>query len=315
MKRAIVTLCTVILAGVAGLADTLAAHRPQQDKQRQKGTIRVQTNLVSILANVTDAKGEPVIGLAQSAFQLFEEGVEQKIVRFEPQTNRPLDLALMVDTSGSAVIELKIERDAALHFVQEVVRPGDRLAVFSFTSDVIQLCNFSDDPRLLEAAVRRVDPGADMGTSLYDAVVLGSQSVKRQGADRRRALVIITDAGETTSYWKFDDARRAAVASDALLYTVVVRPMKSDAGWNTAGEHAIETITDSTGGAMFYPTDLSELTGIFDQINRELRTQYLLGYYPTPTPPAGSSRHVAVKVNTGDNVRYRKEYLTAGAVQ
>ena len=315
MKRAIVTLCTVMLAGVAGLADTLAAHRPQQDKQRQKGTIRVQTNLVSILANVTDAKGEPVIGLAQSAFQLFEEGVEQKIVRFEPQTNRPLDLALMVDTSGSAVIELKIERDAALHFVQEVVRPGDRLAVFSFTSDVIQLCNFSDDPRLLEAAVRRVDPGADMGTSLYDAVVLGSQSVKRQGADRRRALVIITDAGETTSYWKFDDARRAAVASDALLYTVVVRPMKSDAGWNTAGEHAIETITDSTGGAMFYPTDLSELTGIFDQINRELRTQYLLGYYPTPTPPAGSSRHVVVKVNTGDNVRYRKEYLTAGAVQ
>jgi Ca-activated chloride channel family protein len=304
-----------MLAGVAGLADTLAAHRPQQDKQRQKGPIRVQTNLVSILANVTDAKGEPVIGLAQSAFQLFEEGVEQKIVRFEPQTNRPLDLALMVDTSGSAVIELKIERDAALHFVQEVVRPGDRLAVFSFTSDVIQLCNFSDDPRLLEAAVRRVDPGADMGTSLYDAVVLGSQSVKRQGADRRRALVIITDAGETTSYWKFDDARRAAVASDALLYTVVVRPMKSDAGWNTAGEHAIETITDSTGGAMFYPTDLSELTGIFDQINRELRTQYLLGYYPTPTPPAGSSRHVVVKVNTGDNVRYRKEYLTAGAVQ
>jgi Ca-activated chloride channel homolog len=316
MKKATATLCAFLLAGTTvGLADTLAAYRPQQDKERQKGTIRVQTNLVSILANVTDAKGEPVIGLGQNAFQLFEEGVEQKIVRFEPQTNRPLDLALMVDTSGSAVIELKIERDAASHFVQEVVRPGDRLSVFSFTSDVIQLCNFSDDPKLLESAVRRVDPGADMGTSLYDAVVLGSQSVRRQGADRRRALVIITDAGETTSYWKFDDARRAAVASDALLYTVVVRPMKSDAGWNTAGEHAIETITDSTGGAMFYPTDLSELTGIFDQINRELRTQYLLGYYPTPTPPAGSSRHVAVKVNTGDNVRYRKEYLTAGAAQ
>jgi hypothetical protein len=66
---------------------------------------------------------------------------------------------------------------------------------------------------------------------------------------------------------------------------------------------------------MFYPTDLSELTGIFDRINRELRTQYLLGYYPNPTPPPGSSRHVLVKVNTGDNVRSRKEYLTAGAAQ
>ncbi|MFZ0521083.1 MAG: VWA domain-containing protein [Candidatus Acidiferrales bacterium] len=315
MKQAIFTLCAVMLAGMAGLAETVAAHRPQQDKQRQKGTIRVQTDLVSILASVTDAKGEPVIGLAQSAFQVFEEGVEQTIVRFEPQTNRPLDLALMVDTSGSAAIELKIERDAAAHFVDEVVRPGDRLAVFSFTSDVIQLSNFSDDTRVLEAAVRRVDLGADMGTSLYDAVVLGSQSVRRQGADRRRAVVIITDAGETTSVSKFEDARRAAIASDTLLYTVVVRPMKSDGGWNTAGEHAIETITDSTGGAMYYPTDLSELNGIFDRINRELRTQYLLGYYPNPTPPAGSSRHVAVKVNTGDNVRSRTEYMTAGVAR
>ena len=282
-----VTLCAVMLVGMAGLAKTVAARRPQQDKQKQKGTIRVQTDLVSILASVTDAKGEPVIGLAQSAFQVLEEGVEQKIVRFEPQTNRPIDLALMVDTSGSAAIELKIERDAAAHFVDEVVRPGDRLAVFSFTSDVIQLSSFSDETKVLEEAVRRVDLGADMGTSLYDAVVLGSQSVRRQGADRRRAVVIITDAGETTSISKFEDARRAAIASDTLLYTVVVRPMKSNGGWNTAGEHAIETITDSTGGAMYYPTDLSELNGIFDRINQELRTQYLLSYYPNPTPPPG----------------------------
>ncbi len=272
----------------------------------------MQTDLVSILASVTDDKGEPVIGLAQSAFQLTEEGIAQKIVRFEPQTNRPLDLALMIDTSGSAAIELKIERDAAEHFVQEVVRPNDRLAVFSFTSDVVQLSNFSDDSKVLEGAIHRVEMGADMGTSLYDAVVLGSQSVRRQGAERRRALVIITDAGETTSVSKFEDARRAAIGSNILLYTVVVRPMKSDAGWNTAGEHAISTITDSVGGAMYYPTNLSELGEIFDRINRELRTQYLLGYYPSPTPPPGSDRHVVVTVNSGDTVRYRKEYFTAG---
>ncbi len=275
----------------------------------------MQTDLVSILASVTDAKGEPVIGLDQSAFQILEQGVAQTIVRFEPQTNRPLDLALMVDASGSTAIELKIERDAAVHFVEEVVRPGDRLAIFSFAADVVQLSNFSDDLKQLDNAIHRVDTSPDLGTSLYDAVVLGSQSVRRQGAERRRALVIITDAGETTSVSKFDDARRAAIASGVLLYTVVVRPMKSDAGWNTAGEHAISTITDSTGGAMYYPTDLSELGAIFDRINQELRTQYLLGYYPNPTPPPGSDRHVVVKVNTGDNVRYRKEYFTAGAAQ
>ena len=313
MNRAIATVCTFALAGFGAFADvTATASGPQKLQQKQKGPIRVTTDLVSILASVTNAKGEPVIGLDQSVFQLTEEGVAQKIVRFEAQTNRPLDLALMIDTSGSAAIELKIERDAAEHFVEEVVRPGDRLAVFSFTSDVVQLSNFSDDAKVLENAIRRVEMGADMGTSLYDAVVLGSQSVRRQGQDRRRALVIITDAGETTSSSSFEDARRAAIASGALLYTVVVRPMKSDAGWNTAGEHAISTITDSTGGAMYYPTNLSELGAIFDRINQELRTQYLLGYYPNPTPPPGSDRHVAVTVNTGDSVRYRKEYFTGG---
>jgi|SRR5580658_4639029 Ca-activated chloride channel family protein len=318
MNRAIATLCTLVLAGLCAFVHAKASNPEQsqpQQQQRQKGPIRVQTDLVSILASVIDAKGEPVTGLDQSAFQLTEEGIAQKIVRFEPQTNRPLDLALMLDASGSAAIELKIEREAAARFIEEVVRPSDRLAVFSFAADVVQLSNFSADLKQLDSAVRRVDTSPDMGTSLYDAVVLGSQSVRRQGAERRRALVIITDAGETTSVSKFEDARRTAIASNILLYTVVVRPMKSDAGWNTAGEHAISTITDSVGGAMYYPTDLSELGAIFDRINRELRTQYLLGYYPSPTPPPGSDRHVAVTVNSGDTVRYRREYFTAGVAQ
>jgi Ca-activated chloride channel family protein len=318
MNRAIATLCTLVLAGFCAFVHAKASNPEQsqpQQQQRQKGPIRVQTDLVSILASVIDAKGEPVTGLDQSAFQLTEEGIAQKIVRFEPQTNRPLDLALMLDASGSAAIELKIEREAAARFIEEVVRPSDRLAVFSFAADVVQLSNFSADLKQLDSAVRRVDTSPDMGTSLYDAVVLGSQSVRRQGAERRRALVIITDAGETTSVSKFEDARRTAIASNILLYTVVVRPMKSDAGWNTAGEHAISTITDSVGGAMYYPTDLSELGAIFDRINRELRTQYLLGYYPSPTPPPGSDRHVAVTVNSGDTVRYRREYFTAGVAQ
>src|SRR5277367_484870 len=99
-------LGTGALVGLIGLAD--AKPRPQSATQKQKGAIRVQTDLVNVLASVIDGNGEPVIGLTQDAFQISEENVAQKIVRFEPQTNRPLDLALMVDTSGSAVIELKI---------------------------------------------------------------------------------------------------------------------------------------------------------------------------------------------------------------
>jgi Ca-activated chloride channel homolog len=322
MKQLTSAVLAIGLAGVsAAPALTRFEARPtsrqqsSQSSQQQKphGPIRVQTNMVNILANVIDANNEPVTGLDQSAFQITEEGVPQKIVRFEPQTNRPLDLALMVDMSGSAAIELKIEKDAAEHFFGEVVRPGDKLAVFSFTSEVNQLSNFTDNAKTLSEAIRKADPGSDMGTSIYDALVLGSGALRRQGADRRRAIVLLTDAGETTSYYKFDDARKAMITSDALFYTVVVRPMKSDAGRNTAGEHAIQTITDGAGGAMFFPTTVNEISQNFDLINRELRTQYLLSYYPTPTPPPGTLRHLVVTVSSGDTVRYRKQYFTAGA--
>src|SRR5271167_1572424 len=116
-----------------GLLEKAHAQPQANATQKQKQPIRIQTDLVNILASVIDANGEPVIALPQTAFQLFEENVEQKIVRFEPQTNRPLKLALVVDYSGLAKIELKIEREPAERFVKEVVRPEERVAVFSFT--------------------------------------------------------------------------------------------------------------------------------------------------------------------------------------
>jgi Ca-activated chloride channel family protein len=122
---------------------------------------------------------------------------------------------------------------------------------------------------------------------------------------------MVTDAGETTSRADFDAARKEAVLSNALLYTIVIRPVKNESGRNTAGEHALETMTDTTGGAMFYPDTPQELTAIFDRIDRELRTQYLLAYYPTPRGPANTYRSIVVTVDPSSyRVRHRKSYLT-----
>src|SRR5262249_11765625 len=162
----------------------------------------------------------------------------QKIEVFEAETQQPLDLALMVDTSLSEVSDLSFETDAAAHFIGQVVRPGDRAAVFEFADHVTQLTSFSDDLPRLQSAVRRVSPGD--GTAIYDAVYLGSEALARGAAGRRRVLVLITDAGETTSNSDFESARRAALRADSLLYTIVVRPVKSEGGRNTAGEHALE---------------------------------------------------------------------------
>ncbi len=276
--------------------------------QRRSTELRVQTDLVAILASVTDQNGQPIPDLTQDSFQVSEEGVPQKIARFEAQTDRPLDLALMIDSSMSAFKDLRFEADASGRFIQQVVRPGDALAVYEFDESVTKLSNFSDDVPRLQAAVRKIVPGS--GTSIYDAVELASDSLSRLPQGRRRAIVLVTDGGETTSVAKFDDTRRAAIKSGALLYTIIVRAVNNENGRNTAGEHALITITDSTGGALFILEDANQISQMFDRINRELRTQYLLGYYPSPTPPPGSDRHVHVQVKGDYVVRYRKEYFT-----
>jgi Ca-activated chloride channel homolog len=282
---------------------------PAEDPQsNQRGKIRVSVNLVNILASVLDEHNRPATDVARDSFQVFEEGVEQKIEVFESETQQPLDLALMIDASLSAHKEIAFEQDAAAHFIKQVLRPGDRLSVFAISEDVTQLASYSDNVSALQSAVHHMPAGA--GTSIYDALLLGSHTLERRGAERRRVIILVTDAGETTSSSDFDAARKAAVRSGALLYTIVIRPVKNESGRNTAGEHALETITDTTGGAMFFPDTVEELDSIFNQIDRELRTQYRLGYYPTPRGPANTYRKIEVKVTGTYQVRSRKTYLT-----
>jgi len=299
----------VLFAGALAAAGWLAISSGAR-QQASPNEIRVQTDLVNIPASVMDAAGHPVLGLGQGDFQLSEENVPQTIARFEAQTNRPVDIALMVDASASAYKELKFETDAAAHFIAQVVHPDDTLGVFAVTEVVTQLADFSGDVPKLQDAARKISPGA--GTSLYDAIVLGSHTLRRRPPGRRRAIVLVTDAGETTSISKFEDARRAAISSEIQLYTVVIRPVKNESGRNTAGEHALITIIQSAGGGIFILDDLTQLDAMFARINDALRTQYLLGYYPHPTPPPGSDRHVHLTVKGGYDMQYRSEYFTAG---
>ncbi len=274
----------------------------------QRGKIKVDVNLVNVLASVLDDHNRPAPDLPIEAFQLFEEGVQQRIEVFESETQQPLDLVLMIDASLSAHKEISFEQEASAHFIRQVLRPGDRLALFYFDENVTRAADFSDNVPVLQAAVRKIPPGA--GTSIYDAVLLGARSLERRGEDRRRVIILVTDAGETTSTADFDAARKEAVRSGTLLYTIVIRPVKNEGGRNTAGEHALETITDTTGGAMFFPDVPQELDIIFDRIDRELRTQYRLGYYPNPRGPANAYRSIEVKVLGTYKVRHRKSYLT-----
>jgi Ca-activated chloride channel family protein len=284
--------------------------RNEENDQDQRGRIRSEVTLVSMLASVLGKDGRPALGLTADQFEVYEEGVKQKIEVLEPETQQPLDLALMIDSSLSEIKELEFEGDAASRFVQKLVRPADRLAVYEFADAVTQLAPFSSNVPALQAALRRIVPGD--GTALYDAIFLGSQGLTKNPAGRRRAIVLVTDAGETTSRADFETARRAALRADALLYTIVVRAVKNEGGRNTAGEHALETIADSTGGATYFPDTIAQLGDMFDLIDRELRTQYRLAYYPDPRPPAGTFRTLEVRVKCECKVRSRKAYYSGG---
>ena len=285
-------------------SDTSSADEAAQQRSR----IKVSVNLVNVLVSVLDENNRPAPDLPIEAFQLFEEGVRHKIEIFESETKQPLEIVLMIDASLSAHKEITFEQQAAARFIGQVLRPEDHLAIYSFDETVTQIAGFSGNAEALERAVHNVPGGA--GTSIYDALLLGSHALESRGEDRRRVIILVTDGGETTSRADFESARKAAVRANTLLYTILVRPVKNESGRNTAGEHAIETITDTSGGAIFFPDSPQDLDIIFDRIDRELRTQYRLGYYPNPRGPANTYRSIEVKVLDTYKVRHRKTYLT-----
>ena len=270
-------------------------EKPQQPPST-KGAIKVNVNLVNVLVSVVDEQKRPAPNLPQ------------KVEFFESETKWPLDIALMIDASLSAHMDIQFERQAAEHFIRQVLQPDDRMAIFSFDETVTQRTTFTDKVQVLQDAVAKIPDGA--GTSIYDAVLLGSQALGKRTGERRRVIVLVTDGGETTSQADFETARRAAVRGEVLLYTVLIRPVKNENGRNTAGEHALQTITETTGGAMFFPNVAQELADIFDRIESELRTQYRLGYYPNPRGPANTYRTIEVKVLPGYAARHRASYLT-----
>jgi len=284
----------------------LAISAPRAAAQGQG--IHIEVDLVNILASVTDRESRPIPSLPMSAFEVYDDGVKQKIDIFEAETHLPLDLALMIDSSMSTKMDFPLQREAAARFIQKIVRPTDTLSVFSFDDKVKPLTDFSSNVPRLQQAVRNIKIGA--GTAMYDAVYQGSSSLEKQKPDRRRVLVLVTDAGESTSRASYETARNEAIRSGAMLYTVCLRPMKSESGRNTAGEHALQTITEMTGGAMFFPDDASQLDPIYSQIDRELRTQYRIGYYPERKPGGGTVRKIELKVAGDYRVRYRQAYIS-----
>ena len=296
----VLLLCTLFLCTSAGLM----AEEPET-------TIKVDVKLVNVFVTVTDGRGAPVANLQKENFVLKEDGKEQKIAIFSRESALPLSIALEVDTSLSTRKDLPLELISARKFVHAIVRPQDGLALYKFAEDVNELVPFTSDLRKIDAGIDRVRNGS--ATALYDAIFLGSRALsRRQG---RKVLVVITDGGDTMSQVDYKEALRAAQEAEAIIYSIIIVPIEADAGRDTGGEHALIQISTDTGGKYYYATSLPQLDDAFRQISDELRTQYLLAYYPSQRYSNSDFRQLRVDLSNPPpggpyQAHYRAGYYT-----
>jgi Ca-activated chloride channel family protein len=274
-------------------------------------TIKVDVKLVNVFVTVTDARGAPVANLQKENFLLKEDGKEQRIAIFSRESALPLSIVLAVDTSLSTRKDLPLELTSARKFAHAIVRPQDGMALYKFSEEVSEVVPFTSDLKKIDAGIDRVRNGA--ATALYDAIFLGSQALgRRQG---RKVMVLITDGDDTMSQMNYKQALRAAQESEAIIYSIIIVPIEASAGRDTGGEHALIQISADTGGKYYYATSLAQLDDAFRQIGDELRTQYLLAYYPSERYSNSEFRQLRVDLTNAPpggpyQSHYRAGYYT-----
>ena len=265
----------------------------------------VDVDLVTVLASVTTAEGALAAGLGRNDFHIFEDGTPQEIALFARESDRALRLQLLLDSSLSITTELGSQQEAAIDFLRVVVKPGDRVSILQVSENVVELARETSRPKAMAKALRSIRPGG--GTSLYDAVYLASQSLSVSRG--RRVILIISDGTDTTSTVSMEECLQQVLASEAVVYALLVQPIKSEAGRNLAGERSMIYLTRETGGRTFLVASPDALRESFARIGEELRTQYLLGYYPRHDREPEQFRRIRIEVDlAGAQVRARSGY-------
>ena len=196
----------------------------------------------------------------------------------------------------------------ARRFAQAILRPIDALSLYQFSEVVDEVVPFTADLRRIDRGIARVHSGA--ATALYDALYLSAEALqKRQG---RKVIVVITDGGDTVSRLDYHAALRAAQEAEAIVYSIIVVPIEASAGRDTGGEHALIQLSHDTGGKHYYATSVNQLDRVFRQVSDELRTQYLLAYYPSRRLADSDFRRIEVLVEgNAFRVRHRTGYYTS----
>lgn len=263
---------------------------------------------VNILFTVTDKKGRFVSDLTKADFDVIENKKLQVIQQFTAESDLPLRLAVLIDTSNSIREQFRFEQQAAVRFIQSVLRPReDRVMLVSFDSAAELVTDLTDDQKKLEDGINGMRPGG--GTAFYDAIYFAAKEklMIDQPRDKfRRAMIVITDGMDTESRMSRDQALEMAQKADTVIYAISTNITRED----TDGDKVLRYLTEETGGQAFFPFKIEDLDQSFENIANELRHQYNIFYRPEPLKTDGLYHPVTVKTRGRKDliVRARKGY-------
>lgn len=306
--------------------------------------IRVNTELVNVLFTAQDRNRRLLTDLKKEDVKLFEDGQAQDTVEFSRQVDLPLSLAILIDTSASQERTLPEEKAAAKSFVESVVRPvKDEVAIISFTGEATLEQGMTSNVQRLQRAIDRVEfvpPSGYIGggvvtggrvpgtppisggnqqiqgsTAIWDAIWVTSDEVLGPAPERtRRAIILLTDGYNTFGKKKLDDAVQSALKSEAVIYSIGI----GDNFYSGVDEGVLKKLSERTGGRAFFPRDETELRRAFQQIQIEMRSQYLISYEPTNQKRDGSYRKIEIQLVNPElskqktTVTHRQGYFAKG---
>lgn len=293
----------------------LPENIPQQKKGEKdsEDTIRINSDLVNVVVTIAGRSLNGPINLKPEDFEILEDGAPQEIANFARDADQPLRMVMLYDTSLSVAQRLSFERRAAARFFERVMRPQDRAAIFSVSTDVVVLQDFTNRVPLLLDAVRQLK--AQGATSLYDGIYLAAEHLKE--TEGRRVIVVVSDGGDTTSNKGLLEALAQAQKSDALIYAIFTGNLAPSQNLrDLAAERALEALTRETGGEVLKPKlpagwqpgeeaddlSLKELDRAFANLAEQLRTQYILGFFSTNEKRDGSFRKLSVRIKRPDYI-------------
>ncbi len=270
--------------------------------------IKVDVTRVNVLFTVTDKKGRFITDLVKDDFLVSENKKAQAIQEFTAETDLPLRIAILIDTSNSIRDRFKFEQEAASAFVNSVIRPReDKAMIVSFDTSAELASDLIDDPEKLAKTIRNLRPGG--GTSLYDAIYFACRDKLLQDQPRhkfRRAVIIVSDGDDNQSRVTRDQALEMAQKADSVIYAISTNISRIE----NDGDKVLKYLTEETGGQAFFPFKVQDLEQSFENIATELRRQYNIFYRPEPLKADGLYHSINVKVNGRKDliVRARKGY-------